>query len=53
MATYGDPLMALGSSLAYCIHADDSDKYQAMRNMSAHLSGMMIRQGLVDRYGVK
>ena len=53
MATIGDPLMDLGTSLCYWVEAGDSD---AMKNMSfgpTTLPGMMTRAELTDRYAAK
>lgn len=50
MATIGDPLLDLGNSLAYWIHADDPAPLQLMRRQPTHLPGMMTRQALVERY---
>lgn len=50
MATVGDPLMDLGSSLGYWIDRDDPDEYQLMRMLPTTAEGMMTRRELVDRY---
>lgn len=51
MATIGDPLMDLGTSLAYWCEASDS---QIFRQFSlSWLPGNLTRQGLVDRYAEK
>ena len=53
MATYGDPLMDLGNSLAYWINEHDPEEMQMMRSMPTHLPGMLTRQEIADRYGEK
>lgn len=50
MTTLGDPLLDLGCSLAYWVEKDDPDNMQAIRMMPTHLSGMMSRQQIFDRY---
>jgi len=50
MATVGDPLMDLGSSLAYWVQEDDSDALKQIRMMPTHLKGMMSREELVEYY---
>ena len=50
MATYGDPLMDLGNSLAYWIQADDPPETQMMRLMPTHIPGALTRDQLVARY---
>ncbi|HPC48124.1 MAG TPA: phosphotransferase family protein, partial [Deltaproteobacteria bacterium] len=46
----GDPLMDLGSSLAYWVQADDPEDFQAARMMPTNLPGALTRRELVDRY---
>lgn len=50
MATVGDPLMDLGSALAYWVQADDSRMARAMRRQPSHLPGMLTRAEIVERY---
>ncbi len=50
MATVGDPLMDLGSSLAYWVTADDDPFYAAIRRQPSHLPGMPTREEMVVRY---
>jgi aminoglycoside phosphotransferase (APT) family kinase protein len=50
MATLGDPLMDLGSSLAYWIQKSDSENMLAIRTLPTHIDGFLTRQELVDRY---
>lgn len=44
MATLGDPLMDLGSSLGYWVEKDDPEMMQAIRQMPTHLEGMLTRK---------
>jgi aminoglycoside phosphotransferase (APT) family kinase protein len=53
MATYGDPLLDLGNSLAYWIEKNDPPEAQAMRMMPTHLDGALTRAELIARYGEK
>ncbi|MGM8871744.1 phosphotransferase family protein [Psychrobacter sp. 2Y5] len=50
MATLGDPLMDLGSALAYWIEADDNIIMQQSRRQPTHLKGMMTRDEVVNYY---
>lgn len=50
MATLGDPLMDLGSALAYWIEVDDNVIMQQSRRQPTHLKGMMTRDEVVDYY---
>ena len=50
MATVGDPLMDLGSSLAYWITADDDAALQMLRRQPTHLPGIPTREQYVQRY---
>lgn len=50
MATLGDPLMDLGNSLAYWVHADDNALFKAVRRQPTHLPGMLRREEVVDYY---
>ncbi|PJE95400.1 phosphotransferase family protein [Streptomyces carminius] len=50
MATLGDPLMDLGSALAYWVQADDDRMAQATRRQPSHLPGMLTRAEIVERY---
>ena len=50
MATVGDPLMDLGSSLAYWITSDDDPAFQALSRQPSHLPGMPTREEYVERY---
>jgi len=50
MATRGDPLLDLGSSLAYWIQANDPPQLQLLRFGLTHLPGNLDREQLVARY---
>jgi len=50
MATLGDPLMDLGTSLAYWIEENDNAIFKATRRQPTHLKGMFTRQEVVDYY---
>jgi aminoglycoside phosphotransferase (APT) family kinase protein len=50
MATVGDPLMDLGSALAYWIQADDDRLMGLLRRQPTHLPGMLTRREVVERY---
>ncbi|ULU27101.1 phosphotransferase family protein [Dyella terrae] len=51
LATIGDPLMDLGSSLAYWVQADDDPVFQSFRRQPTHEAGMLTRREVVDYYG--
>lgn len=50
LATVGDPLMDLGSSMAYWITADDDPGYSLLRRQPTNLPGMPTRDEYVARY---
>jgi aminoglycoside phosphotransferase (APT) family kinase protein len=50
MATVGDPLMDLGTSLGYWIEAGDSDEARMVPIVPTALPGNLTRQQIVDRY---
>lgn len=50
LATVGDPLMDLGSALAYWIDSGDEPAFAALRRQPSHLPGMPTRQEFVARY---
>ena len=50
LATVGDPLMDLGSSLAYWVQADDDPAFRMFRRQPTHLPGMPSRAQFVARY---
>ena len=50
LATVGDPLMDLGSALAYWVQADDDAPSLAIRLQPTHAPGMMTRAEVVEHY---
>lgn len=50
MATVGDPLMDLGSSLAYWVQADDDGAFRRFRMQPTHAPGMLTRREVVARH---
>ena len=50
MATLGDPLMDLGSALAYWVEETDNQIFKATRRQPTHLKGMFTRKQVVDYY---
>jgi aminoglycoside phosphotransferase (APT) family kinase protein len=50
MATLGDPLMELSSTLAYSVQADDDDVMKAGRRQPTHIGGMFTRDEVVGYY---
>lgn len=50
LATVGDPLMDLGSALAYWVDKDDDPAFAALRRQPSHLPGMPTRQEFISRY---
>jgi len=50
MATVGDPLMDLGSSMAYWVQKDDPPEMQAIRFMPSDIQGALTRDELVSHY---
>jgi len=53
MATLGDPLMDLGSSIAYWVEENDPPNLLAIRMMPTNMPGALTRKELVDRYAEK
>ncbi|MET8999902.1 phosphotransferase family protein [Amycolatopsis sp. NPDC004169] len=53
MATLGDPLMELGSMLAYWVQAGDDGVMHTSRRQPTHLPGMFTREEFVARYAEK
>ncbi len=51
MATIGDPLMDLGSSLAYWIEENDPEPMQLIRMMPTNIRGMLTRKEQIKLYG--
>ncbi len=50
MATLGDPLMDLGSALAYWVQADDDRFLRSTRRQPTHLPGMLSRDEVLKYY---
>jgi aminoglycoside phosphotransferase (APT) family kinase protein len=50
MATIGDPLMDLGSSLGYWVEKNDPQEMQAMRTLPTHLEGALTRKQVTALY---
>jgi aminoglycoside phosphotransferase (APT) family kinase protein len=50
MATIGDPLMELGSAMAYWTEAGDDRIGQMFRRQPTHLPGMLTRREVVELY---
>lgn len=50
MATLGDPLMDLGSALAYWVEETDNAIFKATRRQPTNLKGMFTRKEVVDYY---
>ncbi len=51
MATLGDPLMDLGSTLAYWVQADDDPVFLQSRRQPTNAPGMLTRDEVVAYYG--
>ena len=50
LATIGDPLMDLGSSMAYWIDHTDEGAFADLRRQPSHLPGMPTRREFIDKY---
>lgn len=50
LSTVGDPLMDLGSALAYWVSADDDVDFASLRRQPSHVPGMPNREELIARY---
>ena len=50
LATVGDPLMDLGSALAYWADRDDEPMFASLRRQPSHLLGMPTREEFVSKY---
>jgi aminoglycoside phosphotransferase (APT) family kinase protein len=50
LATVGDPLMDLGSALAYWVDRDDEAAFASLRRQPSHLPGMPTRDEFLQRY---
>ncbi len=53
MATLGDPLMDLGTSLAYWVQADDPAEFRSFAFGPTAMPGALTRRELVERYAAK
>jgi aminoglycoside phosphotransferase (APT) family kinase protein len=53
MCTIGDPLMDLGSSLAYWVQPGDPPQMQSLRMQPSHLPGMLTREQIAEHYSAK
>lgn len=53
ISALGDPLMDLGNTLSYWIHADDPDMMKLMVRQPSTVPGMMKRQDILDFYAAK
>jgi aminoglycoside phosphotransferase (APT) family kinase protein len=50
LATVGDPLMDLGSALAYWVDKDDEPMFASLRRQPSHLDGMPTRREFIAKY---
>ena len=50
LATVGDPLMDLGSALAYWVDPNDDPGFASLRRQPSHLQGMPTRNEFVQNY---
>ena len=50
LATVGDPLMDLGSALAYWVDKDDEPMFASLRRQPSHLDGMPTRKAFITKY---
>ena len=50
LATIGDPLMDLGSSMAYWIDHSDEEAFANLRRQPSHLPGMPTRKEFIESY---
>lgn len=50
LATLGDPLMDLGSAMAYWVQVDDDEGMQMARRQPSNVPGMPTRAEIVTRY---
>lgn len=50
LATVGDPLMDLGSALAYWIDKDDEPRFASLRRQPSNLEGMPTRKEFISKY---
>jgi aminoglycoside phosphotransferase (APT) family kinase protein len=50
LSTVGDPLMDLGSAMAYWVNADDDAGFASLRRQPSHIPGMPTREEFITRY---
>ena len=50
LATVGDPLMDLGSALAYWVDRNDDPEFASLRRQPSHLEGMPTRNEFIAKY---
>lgn len=50
LATVGDPLMDLGSALAYWVDKEDEPMFSSLRRQPSHLDGMPTRKEFIAKY---
>jgi aminoglycoside phosphotransferase (APT) family kinase protein len=50
LATVGDPLMDLGSALAYWVDSDDEPNFASLRRQPSQLPGMPTRNEFISKY---
>lgn len=50
MATLGDPLMELGTALAYWVEPTDNMIFKSTRRQPTHMAGMFTRKQVVEYY---
>ncbi len=50
LATVGDPLMDLGSALAYWVDRDDEPMFASLLHQPSHLEGMPTRKEFISKY---
>jgi len=50
LATVGDPLMDLGSALAYWVDRDDEPMFASLRRQPSHLEAMPTRREFIAKY---
>ena len=50
LATVGDPLMDLGSAMAYWVNRGDEPAFAALRRQPSHLEGMPTRAEFIGKY---
>jgi aminoglycoside phosphotransferase (APT) family kinase protein len=53
VATLGDPLVELGTTLSFWVQADDPAPFQAMQVGPTHLRGSLRRAQIIERYEKK